>query len=62
MRIAKSIDQRGEDSGFEPGCFVLSADFLQEADSPDGPGDFTQGRAVSGCVEFEQWKKQSSAG
>lgn len=58
MGIAIGIDQRGEEFRFEAGRFVLPIDFLQEADLPDGAGDFTKRCADPGCVMIEQWKKQ----
>jgi hypothetical protein len=61
MGVAIGINQRGEEFRFEPGRFVLPIDLLQEADLPNGAGDFTQRRADSGCVMIEQWKKQISA-
>ena len=61
MGSAKCMDQRGKDFRFEPGCFFLPIDLLQETDSPDGASDFTQRCAGAGCVRIEQWKKQNVA-
>lgn len=58
MGVAIGIDQWGEEFRFEPGRFVLPIDLLQEADLPDGAGDFTQRCADPGCVMIQQWKKE----